>query len=492
MRSLTLLQDPSAVPGLSHDDKESSPESISDPSSLPPMSVAAPQQLSPPQSSPPLQPPPPHSASTPAALPAHGVLPFPEPLSVFKSADGFVASHAQSGYSAQCNYPPPDAAQALVPVPTCDNRHEPAASQPSGAGGINAHPGSPDTAWMSRGPEQQPVNGQAADIGSDGQGTSSPVQIQRRRAAKSHQHKDIKLAALSAENSVHSDPMKHITMMTVRDKSCVVSPRSKKLKLSPLPGLSLSPVKAAGAQWPPNANALHQYGQPAAAFPAGAGRAANSTAVRTNSWRAAQVPTAMDLDPDLDPPNVVDLFHGVQSPTAHKAQQQGFGTSSLQNPYGIVAASEDDMRMALSNVESSANKQKELVDAGGHDSAQSLKAADAKAAQMQEQLQQQRPMQGQRLAPAETPGSTAIDLCDDDLAPKGPHLSAALTEQQIKADEQMARSLQQTGEPLQQLNVRQSCFHDAANSAFMLACLSKHVCMLEHKQGIFACKSLLV
>ncbi len=469
-----LLQDPSAVPGLSHDDKEGSPESISDPSSLPPMSAAAPQQSPPPQSSSLLEPPPPHSASTPAASPAHGVLPFPEPLSVLKSADGFIASHAQSGYPAQYDYPPPDAAQALVPMPTCDNWHRPAASQPAVAGSINVHPGSPDTAWMSRGPEQQPVNGQASDIGSGGQDVSSPVQIQRRRAAKSHQHKDIKLAALSAENSVHADPMKHITMMTVLDKSYAVSPRSKKLKLSPLPGLSLSPVKPAGAQWPPDANALHQYSQPAATFPAGAGRAANSTAVRTNSWRAAsssgrQVPTAMDLDPDLDPSNVVDLFHGVQSPTAHKAQQQGSGTSSLQNPYGIVAASEDDMKKALSNVESSANKQKELVDVGGHDSAQSLKAADTKAAQMQEQLQQQRLMQGQRLAPAETPGSTAIDLCDDDLAPKGPHLSAALTEQQIKADEQMARSLQQTGEPLQQLNVRHLRFDNAANSAFMFA-----------------------
>jgi len=375
---------------------------------------------------------------------------------VLKPAHGFMASHAQSGYPAQYDYPPPDTAQALVPMPTGDDWHRSAASQPAVAGGINVHPGSPDTAWMGRGPEQRPVNGQSSDIGSGGQDVSSPVQIQRRRAAKSLKHKDVKLAALSAEKCVHADPMKQITMMTVLDKSCAVSPRSKKLKLSPLPGLSLSPVKSAGAQWPSDASALHQYGQPAASFPAGAGRAANSTAVRTKSWRAAsssgrQVPTAMDLDP----PNVVDLFHGVQSPSAHKAQQQGSGTSSLQNPYGIVAASEDDLRKALSNVESSANKQKQLVNLGGHDSAQSLKAADTKAAQMQEQLQQQRPMQGQQSAPAETPGSTAIDLCDDDPAPKGPHLSAALTEQQIKADEQMARSLQQTGEPLQQLNVRQ-------------------------------------
>ena len=374
-----------------------------------------------------------------------------------------MASHAQSGYSAQYDYPPPDAAQALVPMPTGDDWHGSAASQPAVAGSIHVHPGPPDTAWRSHSPGQQPVNGQASDIGSGGQDVSSPVQIQRRRAAKSLKHKDVKLAALSAENCVHADPMKQITMMTVLDKSCAVSPRSKKLKLSPLPGLSLSPVKSAGAHWPSDASALHQYGQPAASFPAGAGRAANSTAVRTKSWRAAsssgrQVPTAMDLDPDLDPPNVVDLFHGVQSPSAHKAQQQGSGTSSLQNPYGIVAASEDDLRKALSNVESSANKQKQLVNLSGHDSAQSLKAADTKAAQMQEQLQQQPPMQGQQSAPAETPGSTAIDLCDDDPAPKGPHLSAALTEQQIKADEQMARSLQQTGEPLQQLNVR----HDAS------------------------------
>ncbi|KAL0038051.1 hypothetical protein WJX79_000333 [Trebouxia sp. C0005] len=383
-----LLEDPSAVPGLSHDDKEGSPECISDSSSLPRRSAAAPQQSLNPQLSALLQPPPPHSASTPAASPARGL---------------------------------------------------------------------PDTAWMSRGPEQQPVNGQILDTGSGEQDISSPMQIQRRRAAKSHQHKDMKLAALSAENSVHADPMKHITMMRVLDKSCVMSPRSKKLKLSPLPGLSLSPVKPAGVQWPPDASALHQYGQPAAAFPTGSGHAANSIAVRTNSWRAApssgrRGPTAMDLDPDLDPPSVVDLFHGVQSPSTHKTQQ-GSGTAPLQNPYGIVAASDNDMRKALSNVESSANKQKELVDAGGHDSAQSLKAADTKAAQMQEQLQQQCSMQAQRLAPAETPGSTAIDLCDDDLAPKGRH-SAALTKQQIKADEQMARSLQQTGEPLQQLSLQ--------------------------------------
>ena len=448
MWSLKLLQDPSAVPGLSHDDKEGSPESISsDPSSLPPTSAAAPRQ-SPPQQSPSLlQPPPLHSASPPAASPAHGGLPFPEPLSVLKSADGFMPSHAQSGYPAQYNYPPPDTAEALVPMPTCDNWHLPVASQPAVAGGSSVHPGSPDTAWISHGPEQQPVNGQASDVGSGRQDVSSPVQIQRRRAAKSLKHKDVKLAALSAKNCVHADPMKQITMMTVLDKSCAVSPRSKKLKLSPLPGLSLSPVKPAGAQWPSDAYALHQYGQPAA----------NSTAVRANSWKAAsssgrQVPTAMDLDPDLDPPNVVDLFHGVQSPSAHK---QGSGTSSLQNTYGTVAASEDDLRKAVSNVESSANKQMELVNAGGQDSAQSLKAADTKAAQMQEQLQQQCLMQGQRSAPAETPGSTAIDLCDDDPPPKGPHLSAALTEQQIRADEQMARSLQQTGEPLQQLNVRQ-------------------------------------
>ncbi|DBA66333.1 TPA: hypothetical protein ACH3X2_002325 [Trebouxia sp. C0005] len=450
-----LLEDPSAVPGLSHDDKEGSPECISDSSSLPRRSAAAPQQSLNPQLSALLQPPPPHSASTPAASPARGVLPFPEPLSALKSTDGFMANHPQSGYSAQYDYPPPDAAQAVVPMPMCDNWHRPAASQPAVADGIDVHPGLPDTAWMSRGPEQQPVNGQILDTGSGEQDISSPMQIQRRRAAKSHQHKDMKLAALSAENSVHADPMKHITMMRVLDKSCVMSPRSKKLKLSPLPGLSLSPVKPAGVQWPPDASALHQYGQPAAAFPTGSGHAANSIAVRTNSWRAApssgrRGPTAMDLDPDLDPPSVVDLFHGVQSPSTHKTQQ-GSGTAPLQNPYGIVAASDNDMRKALSNVESSANKQKELVDAGGHDSAQSLKAADTKAAQMQEQLQQQCSMQAQRLAPAETPGSTAIDLCDDDLAPKGRH-SAALTKQQIKADEQMARSLQQTGEPLQQLS----------------------------------------
>lgn len=479
MWSLKLLQDPSAVPGLSHEDKEGSPESISDPSSLPSTSAAVPQQ-----SSSLLQPPPPHSASPPAASPAHGGLPFPEPPSVLKSADGFTAHHAQSGYPAQYDYPPPDAAQAVVPNPTGKAWHRSAASQPAVAGGNIVHPRLPDTAWMSRGPEQQPVNGQASDVGSGGQDVSSPVQIQRRRAAKSLKHKDVKLAALSAENCVHADPMKQITMMTVLDKSCAVSPRSKKLKLSPLPGLSLSPVKPAGAQWPSDAYALHQYGQPAASFPARTGRTANSTAVRSNSWRAAsssgrQTPTAMELDPDLDPPNVVDLFHGVQSPSAHKAQQQGSGTSPLQTPYGIVAASEDDLRKALSNVESSANKQKETVNPGGHDSAQSLKAADTKAAQMQEQLlQQQRPMQGQQSAPAETPGSTAIDLCDDDPPPKGPHLSAALTEQQIRADEQMARSLQQTGEPLQQLNVRQRCFYNAANSAFMLACSSKHMRML--------------
>ena len=453
------MQDPSAVPGLSHEDKEGSPDSVSDPPSLPPTLPAAPQQSPPRQSPSLLQPSPPHSASPPAASPAHGGLPFPEPLSVLKSADGFMASHAQSGYPAHYKYPPPDAAQALVPMPTSDQWHRSAASQPAVAGGINVHPGPPDTAWMGSGPEQQPVNGQASDVNSGGQDVGSPVQIQRHRAAKSLKHKDVKLAALSAENCIHADPMKQITMMTVLDKSCAVSPRSKKLKLSPLPGLSLSPVKPAGAQWPSDAYALHQYGQPAN-FPAGTGRTANSTAVRTNSWMAAsssgrQTPTAMDLDPDLDPPNVVDLFQGVQSPSAHKAQQQGSRTSSLQNPYGIVAASEGDLRQALSNVESSANKQKELVGAGGHDSAQSLKAADTKAAQMQEQLQQQRLMQGQRSAPAEAPSSTAIDLCDDDQAPQGPYLSAALTEQQIKADEQIARSLQQTGEPLQQLNVRQ-------------------------------------
>ncbi|KAL0035371.1 hypothetical protein WJX77_003485 [Trebouxia sp. C0004] len=449
-----LLKDPSAVPGLSHDDKEGSPESISDPSSLPPMSAAAPQQSPPPQSSSLLQPPPPHSASMPAASPAHGALPFPEPLLVLKSVDGFMASHAQS---AQYDYPPPDTEQALVHMPTCDNSLRSAASQPAVAGGNSVHSGLPGTAWTNHSPGQQPVNGQASDIGSDKQGISSPVQTLRRRAAKSHHHKDMKLAAVSAENSVHADPMKRITMMTVVDKSCVVSPRSKKLKLSPLPGLSLSPVKPAGAQWPPDANALHQYGQPAATSPAGAGRAANSIAVRTNSWRAApssgrQESTAMDLD--LDPSNVVDLFQGVPSPSAHKAQQQVSGTSSLQNPYGVVAASDADLRKALSNVQSSANKQKDLVDVGGHDSVQSLKAADTKAAQMQEQLQQQRPLQRQQLGLAETPGSTAIDLCDDDLAPKGPHLSAALTEQQVKADEQMARSLQQTGAPLQQLSLQ--------------------------------------
>ena len=443
------------MPGQSHDDdREGSPISFcSNPSSAPPHSAAGPH-LSPLPQIDPLQLQRPPSASTTGATPTQEPNPFPEPSSMFKSAATLPDVQPQSRYPLQYEYPPPDVPQPQPPHYLGDNHHGAAQDDTALVGSDTAFESAADAAGDSLSPRLQTVGGQASEVCMDRQGVSSPSAGRRRRASKSHRHQDVQLAARTLMNGMDMHPdLSTVTMMTVPDKP--LSPVGKRVKLSPPAGLLSPAVKAAGAQWPAVASTLHQHGE------------AGSSSLGTS--------TSSLQDPGLKASGVLGLFQGVQGASdangfrmPAQELQQGSGNASLRIPYGIVAASHEDLGQALSNVQTAPPAQQELIDIAGHDSAHSLEAADAEGAQLQRQLQQQqqptvvsqqqgtRP--GQPSGLAQPPNSPAIDLCEGDMSPERVHVTGAFTrQQQIEADEQMARSLEQTGAPLQQLNVSRSC-----------------------------------
>lgn len=455
----SLLQELAAVPGQSHDDREGSPINFcSNPSSAPPHSAAAPH-LSPLPQTTTLQPQRPPSASTAGAAPTQEPYPFPEPSSVFKSAATLPDVHPQSGYPLQYEYPPPDVPQPQPPHYLEDDHHGAAQGDTVLVGSDTAFESVADAAGEGLSPRPQTDGGQASEVCLDGQGVSSPSAGRRRRASKSHRHQDVQLAARTLMNGMHPD-LSTVTMMTVPDKP--LSPIGKRVKLSPPAGLLSPAVKAAGAQWPALANSLHQHG-----------------VAGSSCWEAS---TCSLQDPGMKQAagakasGVLNLFQGVQAASGvHGPKmpapelQQGSGNASLRIPYGIVAASREDLGQALSNVQTAPPAQQELIDIAGHDSAYSLEAANAEGAQLQRQLQQQQQQPtvasqhqgagpGQPSGLADPPNSHAIDLCEGDMSPERVHVTGAFArQQQIEADEQMARSLEQTGAPLQQLNVSHSC-----------------------------------
>ncbi len=460
----------SAVPGYSHEDTDGSVESND---SRPAPNPAAGLHQSPP----------PHSASTPAASPSHGPLPFPAPLSVLKSAT-FSEPPAQFGYPVHCDSPHPDTVQAQHPAPPKLDPNLPVQSPANRSVDADTHTNSVSLPTKQQKPVQEdsPANQQsaahqAANSISDSMPVSSASQGVRagRRAAKSYQHRDMPLAARSVA-VVDMDPvLRNVPLMTVSDRPNTGSPVVKRAKLSPLHGVS-SPDKPSSAQWPANASAMHQHGLPAPLTPTAvpvSSTPADPVAAATSNGRPAvinsgrQTPQLLDIDSDLEPLKVASLCHGVErAPDARAPASQppaGSNRAYLLHHHNIVCNTEADVALAFSDLKASAAVgQQETIDIDGHDSAQSLLAAEASGAQLQKEFRQQQAQHAQPSAPTQNAAPVAIDLCEDeDASPvEDACVSTANTkQQQIDADEQVAREmqLQQTGTHLQQFKVSCSC-----------------------------------
>ena len=480
-----MLQDPSTAAGYSHDSTKSSPETDSDPPILQPHPAAGSHQ----------------SPLCPAVIQA-APHPFPDPPSALKSSIGISDPHFSSGYgAAQHDYPPPDVAQAQQPEPLwqrLNGKQQPPAIQAAEAGVCNTS-GRLRSTTLSEGPtpQHQAAADQVVAAGPDGATTravsqpnspganshlrhqlhanqdaaphvGSPSQGVRagRRAAKSHQHREMPLARSAGPSGNPAsvlDPLGTLSLIRVPDPTPVRSPAAKRAKLSPPSGL-LSPPKSFGAQWPAEASALQLHGQPAArlsgALPSDskpAKIADNGGCAVINSGR----PESHLLQLDLEQSGVLNLFDGHETPSGRGSQSasqppEGSKRAYLHTHCGVVAHTEEDARQVIGRMQASAaaataaqgsincDKQVDLIEIDGHDSVQCLRKAEVSGAQLADKLKQHQVAQGQQSALAGAgaePG--AIDISGDDELPDNPDMSDVSTSRwQVGLDAQAVRDKQ--------------------------------------------------
>ena len=289
---------------------------------------------------------------------------------------------------------------------------------------------------------------------SNGSGHASPA-AKRRRAAKSVLMKtNMPLAACDVPQSTPRVP--GITMMTVPDK-----PKGRQqIRLSPLKGLSVSPVAPASAQWPAAAGNLHLHaeppmispGRPAAHVEAyaipGRGQHAEA-AVKTGNVPVGQLQNPFQLGSSL-------ASNPGRFREYARANDLGCAASEDAAALLIQQASEHQMSQGLTDDQFQPPRPGTSVcDLLAMTSSQSMQGAEAAGAHYTDQLRQQRlqlPSESQIL------GESAIDLCEDE-AMLEPATAAEIQQRQaqISSDERMARDMEldMAGRPgLRQQNVR--------------------------------------
>ena len=288
---------------------------------------------------------------------------------------------------------------------------------------------------------------------SNASGHASPAP-QRRRAAKSvHMRDNTPLAACEVPPSTARLP--GITMMTVPDRPQGRPP----IKLSPLKGLSVSPVAPASAQWPAAAGHMHQHAEPPMVSPGRPAEHVPAYAIHGSSRHAeaavktGNVPVGQLQNP-FQPGSSL-----ASSPGRFReyARENGLGCAASEDAAELLIqqASEHQMSHDMGLTDDQFQPPRpgtSFCDLLAVTSSQSMQGAEAAGAHYTDQLRQQRL---QVHPESQILGESAIDLCEDEamLEPA----TAAETQQrqaQISSDERMARELDMAGRPgVRQQNV---------------------------------------